>query len=83
MSKTSEVKEIFSDLDDTIRDIDPVIAANVEESSVKIMTIVGDLETKLTLINLFTKILYEHELEDADAFIKMLFNKNGAGNENN
>lgn len=83
MSKTSEVRDIFSDLTETIDDIDPVIAANVEESGVKIMTIVGDLETKLTLINLFTKILYEHELEDAGAFIKMLFNNDGVNNENN
>ena len=61
MSKTSEVRDIFSDLTETIDDIDPVIAANVEESCVKIMTIVGDLETRLTLINLFTKILYEYK----------------------
>ena len=83
MSKTLEVKRIFSDLTETINDIDPVIAANVEESGEKIMQIVGDLEIKLNLINLFTQILFEHKLEDADAFIKSLFNNYGVNNENN
>ena len=36
MSKTLEVRRILSDLTETISDIDPVIAANVEEAGEKI-----------------------------------------------
>ena len=83
MSKTLEVKRILIDLTETINDIDPVIAANVEEAGEKIMKIVSDLEIKLNLINLFTTAFCEHEIEDLNNAIKMFLNEDGVINENN
>lgn len=69
MSKTSEVKDIFSDLDDTIRDIDPVIADKVKNAGSQVLQIIYLLEMKLASLSYMT--LWVNKAED-DVFVSKI-----------
>lgn len=69
MSKTSEVKNIFSDLDDTIRDIDPVIADKVKNAGSQVLQIIRLLEMKLASLSYMT--IWVDKAKD-DTFVHLI-----------
>lgn len=83
MSKTSEVKNIFIDLDDTIRGIDPVIADKVKEAGKKVLEIVYFLEVKPPLIAQTAFLISMANDESVTKKIKEIFFDLEKINENN